>query len=199
MTPSVLFTELFQPNFSSQLLIPISLVTDATKLEYIPSHAATKHQLESLFALASHISQYEQPKVHRMIALGEHSTLFAKILLNTTIDYTVDTVTNIPTTQVHANQYINSPNLFNCYYLTSQFLTFSEYDCATFTTIADLASYPPEVIPTNLSIATVINETDTILTRFDAHEYASQFLKVDQVDTLVTSDGKVFTVSGVKL
>lgn len=195
---SIPFTESYQPNFSQQLEMPVSIMTDATSIEYIPNQIATQRQVEVLFALAAHVARHPREQAEKMVVLGSHSTLFAKIVLNMTANFTVDVVVPDPTQQQHANTYINSPNLFRCYSIPSIFVAFDEYDFVTFTSIDDIAQYPQESMPSGLQIATIINETQAIANHFAAHEHASKYFNVQQVDTLVTSAGKIFTVSGVK-
>lgn len=202
--PTVQFSELYQPTFSTQTLIPISILTDCIGMSYFPGASATGKQLLTLFALASHLNRTTHATPQRVIVIGEHGTLFAKILLNTSTDYIVDAIVNSLDEQKAANAYINSPNLFKCYFFgpllnKQQFAVFDAYDVVVFTDTHEIKTFPMDYLSPSNVILTAVEQTSDISNAFDAYDNMSSLLKVKQISTLVTGSDKLFTVSGVKL
>lgn len=201
--PTVQFSELYQPTFSTQTLIPISILTDCIGMSYSPGIHASGKQLLTLFALASHLNRNTHSTPQRVIAIGNHGTLFAKILLNTSADYVVDSIVKSLDEQNAANTYINSPNLFKCYFFgplldNSQFAVFDAYDIVVFTDVYEIQTFPMNYLPSSIQIVTPIEQTKDITNAFDAYDDASGLLNVKQISTLVTGREKLFTVSGHK-
>lgn len=202
-TPSVSFSELFQPTFSTQTLIPISILTDSLSLSYSPGISASGNQLLTLFALASHLNRttHETPK--RVIVVGNHGTLFAKILLNLSTSYVVDVIVKSQAEQDSANAYINSPNLFKSYFFgpildNAKFAVFDQYNTVVFTDTCEIKSFPMDYLPTDIEIITPVEQTKDIITSFDAYDAVADKITVTQICTLATGHDKLFTVSGTK-
>ena len=202
-TPSVSFSELFQPTFSTQTLIPISILTDSLSMSYSPGISASGRQLLNLFALAAHLNRtvHEAPK--RVIAIGNHGVLFAKILLNLSASYVVDAIVKSIPEQEAANAYINSPNLFKSYFFgpildNTKFAVFDQYDVVVFTDTCEIQSFPMDYLPSEIEILTPVEQTKDIVTPFDAYDAVADKIVMKQICTLATGHDKLFTVSGVK-
>lgn len=203
MTPTVQFSELYQPTFSTQTLIPISILTDCIGMSYTPGISASGRQLLTLFALAHHLNRAKHARPQRVIAIGNHGTLFAKILLNTSTEYVVDSIVKSLDEQNAAHAYINSPNLFNCYFFgplldNSTFAVFDAYDIVVFTDTYELLTFPMNYLPDEIHIVTPVDQTNEVVNAFDAFEVLSSVIDVKQISTLVTGRDKLFTVSGPK-
>lgn len=202
-TPSVSFSELFQPTFSTQTLIPISILTDSLSMSYSPGISASGRQLLTIFALASHLNRtvHETPK--RIITIGNHGVLFAKILLNLSTSYVVDVIVKSQLEQDSANAYINSPNLFKSYFFgpildNAKFAVFDQYNIVVFTDTCEIKSFPMDYLPINIEIVTPVEQTKDVVTSFDAYDTVADKITVTQICTLATGHDKLFTVSGVK-
>jgi hypothetical protein len=187
--PTVQFSELYQPTFSTQTLIPISVLTDCIGMSYSPGIHASGRQLLTLFALASHLNRNTHTKPQRVIAIGNHGTLFAKILLNTSTDYIVDSIVKSFDEQNAANEYINSPNLFKCYFFgplldNKQFAVFDAYDIVVFTDTWEINTFPMNYLPSTIQIVTPIEQNKEIVDAFDAYDQISPLINVKQISTL---------------
>jgi hypothetical protein len=201
--PTVQFSELYQPTFSTQTLIPISILTDCIGMSYSPGIHASGRQLLTLFALAAHLNRNTHDKPQRVIAIGNHGTLFAKMLLNMSTDYVVDSIVKSLDEQNAANAYINSPNLFKCYFFgplldNKQFAVFDAYDVVVFTDTYEIRTFPMNYLPETIQIVTPVEQTKEINNPFDAYDEMATLINVKQISTLVTGREKLFTVSGVK-
>jgi hypothetical protein len=201
--PTVQFSELYQPTFSTQTLIPISVLTDCIGMSYSPGLTASGKQLQTLFSLASHLNRDTHATPKRVIAIGNHGTLFAKILLNTSTDYVVDSIVKSLDEQNTANAYINSPNLFKCYFFgplldNKQFAVFDAYDIVVFTDTYEIKTFPMSYLPTSIQILTPVEQTKDVTNAFDAYDSMSTLMNIKQISTLVTGREKLFTISGVK-
>ncbi len=201
--PTVQFSELYQPAFSTQTLIPISVLTDSISMSYTPGISASGRQLLTLFALAAHLNRSVHDKPKRVIAIGNHGVLFAKILLNMSASYIVDAIVKSLDEQNAANAYINSPNLFKCYFFgplldNNQFAVFDAYDIVVFTDTWEIATFPMNYLPDDIQIVTPVEQTKEIVTPFDAYDAVADKMSAKQISTLVTGRDKLFTVSGVK-
>jgi hypothetical protein len=201
--PTVQFSEQFQPTFSTQTLIPISVLTDCIGMSYSPGIHASGRQLLTLFALASHLNRNTHTKPQRVIAIGNHGTLFAKILLNTSTDYVVDVIVKSYDEQLAANKYINSPNLFKCYFFgplldNKQFAVFDAYDIVVFTDTCELRTFPMNYLSPSNILVTPVDQNNEINSAFDVYDDISSLINVKQISTLITGSEKLFTISGVK-
>lgn len=202
--PTVQFSEQYQPAFSTQTLIPISVLTDSLSVSYSPGISASGRQLLTLFALAAHLNRNVHEKPKRVIAIGNHGVLFAKILLNMSASYVVDAIVKSLDEQNTANTYINSPNLFQCYFFgplldNKQFAVFDAYDIVVFTDTWEIATFPMNYLPADIEIVTPVEQTKDIVNPFDAFDAVSDKVSAKQISTLVTGREKLFTVSGVKV
>jgi len=203
MAPTVQFTEQFQPTFSTQNLIPISILTDCIGMSYSPGMHASGGQLLLLFALAAHLNRNTHHKPQRVIAIGNHGTLFAKILLNMSTDYVVDSIVKSLDEQAAANEYVNSPNLFKCYFFgplldNSNFAVFDNYDIVVFTDTYEIANFPMNYLPDTITIVAPVEQSKDVITPFDAYAVLADFIDTKQISTLVTGREKLFTISGFK-
>ena len=203
MTPSVQFSELYQPTFSTQTLIPISILTDCIGMSYSPGISATGKQLLTLFALAAHLNRLQQHSTKRVIVIGDHGVVFAKILLNLSADYVVDAIVKSIDEQTAANTYINSPNLFKCFFFgpildNNKFAVFDNYDIVVFTDTYEIKSFPMDTLPTAIEVVTAVEQTKDISTPFDAYEVVNPYITAKNICTLATGSEKLFTVSGNK-
>jgi hypothetical protein len=129
--------------------------------------------------------------------------LFAKILLNLSTSYVVDTIVKSQAEQDSANTYINSPNLFKSYFFgpildNTEFAVFDQYDVVVFTDTCEIKSFPINTLPNQIEILTPVEQTKDIVTSFDAYDAVVDKITVTQICTLATGHDKLFTVSGIK-
>lgn len=200
MSKSVNFTELFEPTFSTTNLIPISILTNGVSFAYAPGASASGDQLADLFALAAHLTRDTHATIQKVIIIGDHGTLLAKILLNMSSDYIVDTIVKSLDEQQAAYQYVNNPNLFKCFYfgdhlVTTPFAAFPDYDIAVFTDLIDAVKLPTTLTSDTIVVMRVVPAYPHS-TPFDAYDSSAATLAVSRISTLVTGTNKIFTISG---
>lgn len=204
MTPSVNFSEHYQPTFSTQTLIPISILTDCDSLIYSGGLSASNREIQTLFALSNQLAASKQSKVHtrKAAVIGPHSALLAKIILNSSIDYIVTAITHDAIEQKNAEQFINNPNLFDSRLARNSDLPIDSdevneyFRVIIFTDYFSFVSYPIEMLSQYVQIFAPITQTAKILDHFAAHELASRRMTVTDIQTLITGTHKIFTIQG---
>lgn len=201
--PTVQFSELYQPTFSTQTLIPISILTDCIGMSYFPGISVSGRQLLTLFALATHLNRNKPTSIKRVITIGSHGVVFSKILLNLSTDYVVDSIVSSLDEQKAANAYINSPNLFKCFFFgpildNSKFAVFDDYDVVVFTDTYEIKSFPMSHLPDAIEIIVPVEQAKDVVTAFDAYEAVKPYVLAKNICTLATGNEKLFTVSGNK-
>jgi len=199
MIPSniVNFTEHYQQQFTTHTLIPISVLTDSDSLSYLPGNNSSGQQVLAMFTLVNQLAAIPRTDVTRVIAIGDDSPLLAKLLLNTSFNYTVDALVRSSTERETAERYVNSPNLFKALFVGGMSVPeFDKYDVVVFTDAEHFDVFPTDALQHSTEIFAAFHQTDQIHVAFDLYPIISSALHLDTICTQITAAGKIFIVNG---